>query len=230
MISGTKILVVDDEPQITEVLRTSFAAHGYEVQVADDGKIALEIFWRWRPDLVITDLSMPNMGGLALCQEVRSASDIPIIVLSVRDQEATKVQILESGADDYVTKPFGMDELLARVRSALRRTSTMPLPSEVVELGDFLLDAAAHRVKIKGAQVHLTPKEFDLLSYLLRHAGRVLTHKMLLAAVWGRSFADEPDTVRVLVRQLRRKIEPDPAIPTYLQTEPSIGYRFEPGK
>jgi two-component system, OmpR family, KDP operon response regulator KdpE len=230
MTSGIKILVVDDEPQITEVLKTSFDSHGYEVQVADDGRTALEVFWRWRPNLVITDLSMPIMGGLALCQEIRSASDVPIIVLSVRDQEAAKVQILECGADDYVTKPFGMDELLARVRSALRRTSGLPFRSEVVELGDFVLDTTAHRVKIKGTQIHLTPKEFDLLSYLLRHAGRVLTHKMLLTAVWGRAFTDQPDTVRVLVRQLRRKIEPDPAIPTYLQTEPSIGYRFEPGK
>jgi two-component system KDP operon response regulator KdpE len=230
MTSETRILVVDDEPQIRQVLETSLTANGFAVQVADDGKTGLQMFWQWRPNLVITDLSMPGMGGLIFCQEVRSASEVPIIILSVKDQEETKVRVLECGADDYVTKPFGMEELLARVRAALRRASGIQLRSEVLELGDFRLDTSSHRVQIKGAEVQLTPKEFELLSYLLRHAGCVLTHKMILAAVWGRAFADQPDTVRVLVRQLRRKIEPNPSLPTYLKTEPSIGYRFESGK
>jgi two-component system KDP operon response regulator KdpE len=230
MITATRILIADDEAHITQALETFFAAHGYEVRVADDGKTALETFWQWRPHLVITDLSMPNLGGLAFCQEVRSASDVPIIVISVRDQETTKVQVLECGADDYVTKPFGMEELLARVRAALRRASGLQFRSPMIELGDFHLDTGSHRVAIGSAQIQLTPKEFELLSYLLRHAGRVLTHKMLLGAVWGRAFANQPDTVRVLVRQLRRKIEPNPSTPVYLKTEPSIGYRFEPNR
>jgi two-component system KDP operon response regulator KdpE len=230
MITATRILVVDDEAGITHGLDAFFSAHGYDVRIADEGKTALETFWQWRPHLVIMDLSVPNLGDLAFCQEVRSASDVPIIVLSVRDQERTKVQVLECGADDYVTKPFGMEELLARARVALRRASGLQFRSVMIELGDFHLDTGSHRVEIGGAQVQLTPKEFELLSYFLRHAGRVLTHKMLLGAVWGRAFANQPDTVRVLVRQLRRKIEPNPSDPVYLKTEPSIGYRFEPNR
>ena len=230
IVNATRILVVDDEPQITQVLQTSLTVHGYEVRSADDGESALTVFRQWQPELVITDLSMPKMGGIALCHAIRSCSDIPIIVLSVRDQETKKVEALECGADDYVTKPFGMDELLARVRAALRRASAASVRTELLEGGDFRVDLVAHRAEIRGKEVYLTPKEFDLLTFLLRNEGRVLTYKNLRIAIWGRTYADQPDAVRVLVRQLRKKIERNPATPKYLKTEPWIGYRFEPGK
>jgi two-component system, OmpR family, KDP operon response regulator KdpE len=223
-----RILVVDDDPQITEVLRVSFIAHGYEVRFADDGSSALEITAHWQPDLIITDLSMPKMGGIAFCQAVRGFSNVPIIVLSVKGKETTKVEALESGADDYVTKPFGMKELLARAAAALRRASALSPRMASIEQGDFVLDIAAHRAEIRGKEVYLTPKEFDLLTFLLRNAGKVLTHKSLLAALWGRTYTDQPDSIRVLVRHLRKKIETNPAAPKYLRTEPWIGYRFEP--
>jgi two-component system, OmpR family, KDP operon response regulator KdpE len=229
-VSCERILVVDDEPQITQVLHTALSARGYEVRSADDGDSALEVVHRWQPDLIISDLSMPKMGGISLCQAVRSFSDVPIMVLSVREQEATKVQALEAGADDYVTKPFGMDELLARVRAALRRASTNVIQSQMLEAGDFLLDLAAHRAYVCKKEVYLTPKEFDLLTFLLQNAGKVLTHKKLLTAIWGRTYSDQPDAVRVLVRQLRKKVEVNSATPKYLKTEPWIGYRFEPNE
>jgi two-component system, OmpR family, KDP operon response regulator KdpE len=220
--------VVDDDAHITEVLGVSFSAHGYEVRLADDGSSALEVSAHWQPDLIITDLSMPKMGGLALCQAIRASSDVPIIVLSVKEKETTKVEALECGADDYVTKPFGMNELLARVAAALRRASAVSPRMVSIEQGDFLVDLAAHRAEIRGKEVYLTPKEFDLLTFLLRNAGRVLTHKHLLTALWGKTYTDQPDSVRVLVRHLRKKIETNPAAPQYLRTEPWIGYRFEP--
>jgi two-component system KDP operon response regulator KdpE len=226
--SVARILVVDDEPQITEVLRTSLAARGYEVRSAPDGETALAAFRQWEPNLVITDLSMPRMGGIALCQAIRSSSSVPIVVLSVRDEEMTKVEALECGADDYVTKPFGMDELLARVRVALRRIATQPMPN-ILEAGEFKIDIAAHRTEVRGKEVYLTPKEFDLLVYFLQNAGKVVTYKSLLMDVWDRKYTEDPDVVRVLVRQLRKKIEPNPAAPRYLKTEPWIGYRFEAG-
>ena len=229
-VSAARILVVDDEPQITQVLQTSLVARGYEVRSADDGESALEVFRQWQPELIITDLSMPKMGGIALCQAIRSCSDVPILVLSVKEEETTKVQALECGADDYVTKPFGMDELLARVRAALRRASAASVRTGLLEAGDFRIDLTAHQAEIRGNEVYLTPKEFELLTFLLRNAGRVLTHKNLLTAIWGRVYADQPDAVRVLVRQLRKKIEINPAAPEYLKTEPWIGYRFEPDK
>jgi len=230
MSTATRILVVDDEPQITHVLETSLTANGYEVRCADDGEEALNIFGQWQPDLIITDLSMPKMGGIALCRAIRSSSDVPIIVLSVKDREVTKVQALECGADDYITKPFGTDELLARVRVALRRTSiTWPPRGQRLTLGDFCIDFAAHRVNLKGEPLILTPKEFELLAFCLRKTDQILTYKAILTAIWGRAFTDQPHTVHVLVRQLRQKIEPNPTIPIYLKTEPSIGYRFEPG-
>ena len=223
-----RILVVDDESQITLSIQLSFTLSGYEVRSAVDGEAALEVFRRWNPELIITDLVMPRMGGIDLCRAIRSVSDIPIIILSVKDQEFAKVEALECGADDYLIKPFGMNELLARVRVALRRISI--IRTEFIELGDFCVDLTAHRVKVCGKEVHLTPKEFELLAFLLRNAGRVLTHKTLLLAVWGRMYVDQPQTVRVLVRQLRQKIEPRPITPTYLKSEPWIGYRFEPSK
>jgi two-component system, OmpR family, KDP operon response regulator KdpE len=225
---GVRILLVDDEPQITEVVRASLTAQGYEVRTADDGQSALELFRHWEPSLVITDLAMPRMGGIVLCEAIRSSSEIPIIVLSVKMEEAVKVSALEAGADDYVTKPFGMDELLARVRGALRRSSFASNRIQILALGDFRADLEARRVEIQGKEVRLTPKEFELLTFLLRNTGKVLTHKALLRAIWGRAYTEQSDAVRVLVRQLRNKIEPNPATPKYLKTEPWVGYRFEP--
>jgi two-component system, OmpR family, KDP operon response regulator KdpE len=222
-----RILVVDDEPQITRVLRTTLSAQGYDLRVADSAETALEIMKDWTPDLVITDLAMPQMDGLELCRKVRAKWDMPIIVLSVRGEERTKVQALDAGADDYVTKPFGINELLARVRANLRRIpNAEPATGGVIEEGDFYLDLGAHQVKIKGKEVHLTPKEFDLLVYLARHPGKVVTHRALLAAVWSANATEQPEYLRVFVGQLRKKIEADPARPQYIRTEPWVGYRF----
>jgi two-component system KDP operon response regulator KdpE len=227
-----RILIVDDEPQITRVLRRSLTTHGYNVHVASDGESAIQTFSDWSPDLVVTDLSMPNMDGLELCRNLRAISQLPIIVLSVRGEERMKVQALDAGADDYVTKPFGMDELLARIRAALRRASTDKSGDEVstvLEVGDFCLDLENRSVAVGGHEVHLTPKEYDLMVYLLSHPGKVLTHRTLLAAIWGGVSVDQTEYLRVFVGQLRKKVEPEPAAPRYILTEPWIGYRFDPG-
>ena len=231
MNNHRRILVVDDEPQITRVLRTSLSSQGYDIRVANDGETALEILKDWTPDLVITDLSMPNMDGLQLCERLRAKSQIPIIVLSVKGEERTKVRALDAGADDYVTKPFGMNELLARVRATLRRVPAPAKPSNggTIEAGDFHIDLDAHSVRIKGQEIHLTPKEFDLLTYLARHPGKVITHRALLSAVWGPNSTEQPEYLRVFVGQLRKKIEPEASSRRYIQTEPWVGYRFEPG-
>ncbi len=226
-----RILVVDDEPQITRVLRTTLSSQNYDIRVANDGETALEIMKDWTPDLVITDLAMPHMDGLELCKRIRATSEMPILVLSVREQERTKVQALDAGADDYVTKPFGMSELLARVRANLRRAPAAPTGADaVIEEGDFRIDIGAHAVKIRDKEVRLTPKEFDLLVYLAQHAGKALTHRALLAAVWGPNATEQPEYLRVFIGQLRKKIEPDPSTPKYIQTEPWVGYRFTPGE
>lgn len=226
-----RILVVDDEPQITRVLRTSLAAQGYDIRVANNGETALEIMKDWTPDLVITDLAMPNMDGLELCRKLRSGSQVPIIVLSVKSEERTKVKALDLGADDYVTKPFAIGELLARVRANLRRVPAgEPSSGGVIEVGDFRIDQDAHTVSVRGREVHLTPKEFDLLVYLARHPGKVLTHRALLTAVWGANSMEQPEYLRVFIGQLRKKLEPEAGSPKYLQTEPWVGYRFDPGE
>lgn len=229
MSEPNRLLVVDDESDITRVLQTFLGTQGYSVRAADDGTTALKVIREWPPDLIITDLSMPNMGGIALCREVRKTSAVPIIILSVREEETTKVEALNSGADDYVTKPFGMDELLARVRASLRRTTQSISGAGKFQAGDFCVDREAYAVQIKGQEVRLTPKEFQLLVFLMQNVGRVLTHRTLLAAVWERPYAEQLDSVRALVRQLRKKIEPNPSSPRYLKTEPWIGYRFNPG-
>jgi two-component system, OmpR family, KDP operon response regulator KdpE len=229
MSEHSNILVVDDEPQITRVLRTSLSSQGYEIRVANDGETALEILKDWTPDLVITDLSMPNMDGLELCRKLRLSSQVPIIVLSVRGEERTKVQALDAGADDYVTKPFGMQELLARVRANLRRipeTEDEKLP--LIEVGDFRIDRVAHKVMVKQQEVRLTPTEFDLLVYLAQHAGGVVTHRALLAAIWGGQSTEQVEYLRVFVGQLRKKLEARVSSPRYIVTEPRLGYRFEP--
>jgi len=231
MTDRRRILVVDDEPQITRVLRTSLSSQRYDVRVANDGETALEIMKDWTPDLVITDLSMPNMDGLELCRRLRASMQIPIIVLSVRGEERTKVQALDAGADDYVTKPFGIEELLARVRANLRRIRPPePEPAALIEIGDFRIDFAAHKVTVARREVHLTPKEFELLVYLARHAGKVVTHRALLGAIWGGHSTEQVEYLRVFVGQLRKKLEPEAASPRYIVTEPWVGYRFEPGK
>lgn len=223
------ILVVDDESQITRVLRTSLSTHGYDIRVANDGETALEIMKDWTPDLVITDIAMPNMDGLELCRRLRAKTQIPIIVLSVRGEERTKVQALDAGADDYITKPFGIEELLARVRANLRRSQAQESEVAPVEIGDFKIDPGARSVSVKGRAVHLTPKEFDLLFYLGRRAGKVVTHRALLNAVWGGENTEQVEYLRVFVAQLRKKIEPSPNTPRYILTDPWVGYRFEPG-
>lgn len=229
MSEPQRILVVDDEPQIARVLRRGLSARGYEVQTASDGEEALSAFSQWPADLVITDLSMPQMGGLELCRRLRKLTQAPIIVLSVKGEEKTKVEALDAGADDYVTKPFGMDELLARVRATLRR-ATAAVEREVreIELGDFRVDLEARTVIVRGEEIHLTPKEYELLVYLIRHVGKVLTHRVLLGAIWGGDYTEQTEYLRVFVGQLRKKIEADPSKPRYILTEPWVGYRFTP--
>lgn len=228
-----RILIVDDEPQITRVLRRSLTSHDYDVRSAADGESALETFGDWRPDLVITDLSMPNVNGIELCRRLRKLSAVPIVVLSVKGEEKTKVEALDAGADDYVTKPFGMDELLARIRATLRRTTEHHVDdpaATALEAGHFRVDLEARSVTVGDRQVHLTPKEYDLLVYLIRHPGKVLTHRTLLAAVWGGNYVEQTEYLRVFIGQLRKKIENDSASPRYILTEPWIGYRFNPGE
>lgn len=231
MSGNRKVLVVDDEPQITRVLRRSLAAHHYDVRTAADGVSGIETLQDWHPDLVITDLQMPEMDGIQFCREIRKVSDIPIIVLSVRGEEKTKVEALDAGADDYVTKPFGIDELLARVRATLRR---LPDPEETAQTlladGDFQIDLSTRDVKVRGESIHLTPKEFDLLVLLFRNRNKVVTHRKILTAVWGGNFTEQTEYLRVFVGQLRKKIEKDPAKPSYLLTEPWVGYRFLPSR
>jgi two-component system, OmpR family, KDP operon response regulator KdpE len=220
-----RILVLDDETQITRVLRASLAAHSYDVRIANDPEEALRVFDEWMPDLLITDLMMPGMTGVEVCRAVRKKSKIPILVLSVRDQERAKVEALDAGADDYVTKPFNIQELLARVRAHLRRAPERT--AGAVEIGDFVVDPDAHQVLVCGQPVHLTPKEFDLLLHFARNAGKVLTHRALLIAVWGAQSAHQPEYLRVFVGQLRRKLEAE-VHREYIETAPWVGYRFLP--
>jgi two-component system KDP operon response regulator KdpE len=223
-----RILIVDDEPQITRVLRTSLQSNGHDVTVAQDGADALTKFLKMQPDLVITDLAMPGMDGIELTKEVRERSQVPIIVLSVRSQDAAKVAALDEGADDYITKPFSIQELLARVRVQARRLAAKDeLQDAVIELGDFRIDVERHQVLVRDVEVHLTPKEFDLLLYFVRNADRVLTHKTLLKAVWGAAGMDQPEYLRVLIAQLRKKVEPG-GEPQYILSEPWVGYRLSP--
>ena len=222
-----KILIVDDEPQIIRVLRTALSTQGYTVRIAANGVEGADIALDWKPDLVITDVSMPEMNGVELCRELRANSDVPIIVLSVRNNERMKIEALDAGADDYVTKPFSIQELQARVRAQLRRNLSEPREVQtILELGDFRIDMPQHRVTVRGSDVHLTPKQFDLLVCFAQHAGKVMTHRALLQAVWGAN-ADQPEYLRVNIGQLRKKIETSEE-PRYILTEPWVGYRFRP--
>jgi two-component system, OmpR family, KDP operon response regulator KdpE len=225
-----RILVVDDETQITRVLRTSLAMHGYEVQVANDGEAGLKAFDAWKPDLVITDLAMPRMTGAELTENIRDRSQVPIIVLSVRGEDAHKIDALDKGADDYVTKPFSINELLARIRANLRRANARHEDEEdmaPIKIGAFVIDLQTRVVSVNKHEVHLTPKEFDLLVYMARHPGKVLTHRTLLNAVWGGQSVQSAEYLWVFINQLRKKIEPG-STPQYILTEPRIGYRFRP--
>ncbi len=222
---ATRILVIDDEPQITRVLRAALSAQGMDVRTANDPEEGLRIFQEWPPDLVVTDLMMPGKTGVDICHAIRSTSSTPILVLSVRNQERSKVEALDAGADDYVTKPFSIQELLARVRAHLRRAperGTSPL-----DIGDFVIDVSAHIITVAGRAIHLTPKEFDLLAHLARHPGKVITHRALLTAVWGAQSAYQPEYLRVFVGQLRKKLEKETGR-KYIRTEPWVGYRFMP--
>ena len=230
-LTDRRILVVDDEPQITRVLRTMLSSHGYIVHTAADGDEALEVMRSWQPDLMITDLAMPNMAGIELCRRVRDKLPIPIIVLSVKGEEKTKIEALDAGADDYITKPFAPNELLARIRAMLRRAGMPPISREVtrIAVGDFSVDLETRRVLVRGGEVHLSPKEFDLLVYWASHPNKVITHRALLAAVWGDTPSAQPDHLRVFVTHLRKKLEPEDGSARYIITEPWVGYRFEPG-
>ncbi|HZI48688.1 MAG TPA: response regulator transcription factor [Pyrinomonadaceae bacterium] len=225
-----RILIVDDEQEITFVLRSGLTKHGYDVRVAGDGEAALDLFHAWTPDLVITDLAMPNVNGLQLCRRLRESSEVPIIILSVKGEEATKIEALDAGADDYLTKPFGMGELLARVRATLRRSPAITSEGTTIEEGDFRVDLESREVQVRKKDLHLSPKEFDLLLFFVRNSGKVLTHRTLLAKVWGGDYTEQTEYLRVFVRHLRKKIEADPAKPRYILTEPWVGYRFVPGK
>jgi two-component system KDP operon response regulator KdpE len=227
---SARVLVVDDEPQIGRLLRTTLGAHGYEVAVAADGQAALDQAARWRPDVILLDLGLPVLDGLEVCRRIREWSQVPIIVLTVHDAEQDKVAALDLGADDYLTKPFGADELLARIRVALRHAARNATPAEpLLRFGDLTIDLTRRLVALAGQEVHLTPTEYDLLKALASQAGRVLTHGMLLRSVWGSAYEHDAPTLRVFVTQLRRKIEADPAHPTHILTEPGIGYRFATG-
>ena len=226
MTHGARILVVDDEPQILRSLRTTLASHGYDVQTAATGEEALAAADGRLPDLVVLDLVLPGLSGLEVCRRLRARSSLPILVLSARGDERDKVAALDLGADDYLTKPFGVNELLARIRAALRRAVGARGPSAVVEAGALRVDFDRRQVTLDGAEVRLTPTEFDLLKVLVVNAGRVLTHGYLLRTVWGPEYEGESQLLRVFIGQLRRKVERDPSRPQHILTDPGVGYRF----
>ena len=223
---AARILVVDDEPNILGTLAPLLRSRGYEVHTAMSGRAAIEAVDRDKPDLVVLDLGLPDIDGVEVCRVIRESQTIPILVLSARGGESDKVRALDTGADDYVTKPFGAEELVARVRVALRRTDSPSPPSEPIVRGGLVIDRTRFRVLRDGEEVRLTPKEFELLTFLAQHSGRVLTHRTLLKAIWGPNALDQPEHLRVLVGALRKKIEPNPSVPRYILTEPWVGYRF----
>jgi two-component system KDP operon response regulator KdpE len=227
--SERSVLVVDDEPQILRVLRRSLEGNGFRVLTAPDGRTALDIFQSTPISFVVTDLRMPEMDGVELCTRLRKQSNVPIIVLSVKGEEATKVRALDSGADDYITKPFGIDELLARIRALSRRSSpATEAPTEALSVGDFKVEPDLRRISVSGRELQLTPKEYDLLLFFLSNHDKVLTHRKILTAIWGGQSSEQSEYLRVYVGQLRRKIERDVRTPRYLITEPWVGYRFQP--
>jgi two-component system KDP operon response regulator KdpE len=227
-VNQGRILIVDDDPQIRRVMRTTLVVQRYEVDDAKSGEQAIEKLRDGKHDLVLLDMNMPGIGGLEACREIRAAGDVAIIMLTVRDSEKDKIAALDAGADDYITKPFSMPELLARIRAALRRIPTLLDGPRVLRSGELEIDVSARRVKVRGKDIRLTPKEFDLLRYLVSNPKVPLSHMKLLQAVWGPDYGDEVEYLRVFVNQLRKKIEIDPSRPQILLTEPWIGYRFNP--
>ncbi|HEV2359419.1 MAG TPA: response regulator transcription factor [bacterium] len=224
-MTGARVLVVDDEAQILRLLRRTLEAHGYTIEAVDSGRSALDAAERRRPDAILLDLMLPDLDGLEVCRRLRERLDAPIVVLSARGEERAKVEALDLGADDYLTKPFGTAELLARLRVALRHAAGNPR-GPIVQAGDLTIDLDRRLVSLAGTPLHLTPKEYDALKHLAQHAGRVVTHRTLLAAVWGPEYGEELHYLHVVVNQLRRKIEPDTSQPRYILTEPGVGYRF----
>jgi two-component system KDP operon response regulator KdpE len=226
MVAAT-ILVVDDEPQIRRVLRSTLSSQGYVITEAKTGEEAVESVRKNKPELVLLDVNMPGIGGIEACREIRQSSDAPIIMLTVRNAERDKVLALDAGADDFVVKPFGIEELLARIRAALRRYGPAEaLPAFVSK--ELTLDFESRQLMVRGEEVHLTPKEFDVLKHLIANQGKPMTHRRILQSVWGPDYGEETKNLRVVINQLRKKIESDPAHPKYIRTEPWVGYRFQP--
>lgn len=225
-MSGARILVVDDEPKIRRVMRTTLTGAGYQVDDAKTGEEALEKVREFRPDLVLLDINMPGIGGLETCRSIRSGAEIAIIMLTVRNSEKDKVDALDAGADDFITKPFSTPELMARIRAALRRLPPPAASSGPIHVGALVIDFAARSVSNAGRVTHLTPKELDLLRYLTQHSGEVVSHRQLLQAVWGPDYGDQVEYLRVFIKNLRRKIETNPEDPRVITTEPWVGYRF----
>jgi two-component system KDP operon response regulator KdpE len=228
-MNNSSILVIDDEPQIRRVLRSTLSFRGYEISEAATGEEGVELAGKLKPDLILLDVNLPGISGIEACKEIRRTSDAPIIMLTVRNAERDKVVALDAGADDYVTKPFGIEELLARVRASLRRHA----PAEAMpafHAKDFSVDFEARRVTAGGEEVHLAPKELEVLKQLMMQQGKPVTHRRLLQTVWGPEYGEETENLRVVINQLRKKIEKDPARPKYILTEPWIGYRFQPPK
>jgi two-component system KDP operon response regulator KdpE len=222
-----RILIVDDEPQIQRFLRATLQVYQYDVALAATERVALEQVASWRPDLILLDLGLPEISGLEVIRRVREWSDVPIIVLSVRDREDDKVAALNLGADDYMTKPFGTNELLARIQVALRHAARVRLPQEpVITVGELRLELAARRVLLRDQEIHLTPTEYEILKTLATYSGKMLTHRILMHKVWGADQQQDAAKLRVFINQIRRKIEEDPAQPRYIVTEPGVGYRF----
>lgn len=227
MIAKSRVLVVNDEPRMAEDLQRVLAAQGYLVRTAGGGESALSSVTEWRPHLVFTDRHMPRMDGIELCRRIRAVSMVPVVVLSENRAEAAKVEALDSGADDYLTKPYGQEELLARTRAILRRTAH-DVVEPPLQIGDFRIDFEGRRIQVAGRDVRLTPKEFQLLVYLAKRPNRVVEHPQLLQAVWGAGAKDHPEYLRVFVGQLRKKLEVDASKPRYLLTEAWVGYRLNP--
>jgi two-component system KDP operon response regulator KdpE len=224
----SRVLIVDDEPQILRALRTNLRARNYEVDVAQTGEDGLELAARHRPDLVILDLGLPGIDGVEVILGLRDWTDIPSLGLTVREREQDKVAALDAGADDYVTKPFGMDELLARMRAALRRAAPGDETEPIVETPDFTIDLQAKRVSKSNGDVRLTPTEWAMVEVLVRNPGKLVTHRELLQEVWGPQYERETNYLRLYMTQIRRKLEPDPSRPRYFLTEPGMGHRFQP--
>jgi len=226
-MNSATILVVDDEPQIRRVLRSTLSSQGYVITEAKTGEEAVDSVRKIKPDLVLLDVNMPGMGGVEACREIRRSSEAPIIMLTVRNAERDKVAALDAGADDYVVKPFGIEELLARIRAALRRFAPGDAMPPYVSK-ELTLDFESRQLTVRGQEVHLTPKEFDVLKHLIGNQGKPLTHRRILQSVWGPDYGEETENLRVVINQLRKKIETDPAHPKYIRTEPWVGYRFQP--